>query len=150
MQTINDVVCGVIFYGIRLYMQEIDNKAKTANSTAVVMLNTRNLAGYQSLEEMQKPEAKGLWGNQISFLQIAIPKLYQSTISNPLDFVWHSSKLIKRKRRSFSVYLMGMLLDLEMKLRGPEVRVHNLMGMDPLSPSNFYHERSLCKYFFIN
>jgi len=85
------------------------------------MLNTRNIGGYQSVKEMQKPESKGLWGNKISFLQIPIPKLSQSKISNPLEFVWNVRELIKRKRRSFSVYLIALLLDLEMKLRGSEV-----------------------------
>ncbi|KEH30690.1 O-acyltransferase WSD1-like protein [Medicago truncatula] len=116
--TINDVLSGVIFYGIRLYMEEMNEKTKKSNSTAVVMLNTRNIEGYQSLKEMQKPESKSLWGNQISFLQIPIPKLSQS---DPLEFVWKARKLIKRKRRSFGVYLIGLLLNLEMKLKGSEV-----------------------------
>ena len=107
-------------------MQEINYKAKTANSTAVVMLNTRNIVGYHSVKDMLKPDAKGLWGNQISFVQVSIPKLRsQERISNPLEFVRKAHKIIKRKRRSFSVYLIGMLLDLEMKLRGPEVRICN-------------------------
>jgi hypothetical protein len=63
VQTINDVVCGMIFYGIRLYMEEMNEKTKRSNSTVVVvMLNTRNIEGYQFLKEMQKPESKGLWG----------------------------------------------------------------------------------------
>ncbi|KAK7404997.1 hypothetical protein VNO78_06110 [Psophocarpus tetragonolobus] len=105
---------------IKSKLRVIDYMARKANSTAVVMLNTRNIRGYQSVKEMQKPELKGLWGNKISFLQVPIPKLSQSKISNPLEFVWNAQKLIKRKRRSFSVYLIGLLLDLEMKLRGPE------------------------------
>jgi len=121
VQTLNDVVCGMVFYGIRLYMEEMNEKTKTSNSTAVVMLNTRNIGGYQSVKEMQKPESKSLWGNKISFLQIPIPKLSQSKISNPLEFVWNARELIKRKRRSFSVYLIALLMDLEMKLRGHEV-----------------------------
>ncbi|CAK8577025.1 unnamed protein product [Lathyrus sativus] len=118
--TINDVICGMIFYGLRLYMEEMNEKTKRANSTAIVMLNTRNIGGYQSLKEMQKPENKGLWGNKLSFLQIPIPKLNQSGISNPLEFVWEAREVIKRKKSSFSVYLIGLLMDLEMKLRGPE------------------------------
>ena len=128
MQTINDVITGIIFYGIRLYMQEIDYMTRKANSTALVVLNTRNIRGYQSVKEMQKPKVKGLWGNKISFLQIPIPKLDQPKISNPLEFVWNARKQIKRKKHSFSVYLIGLLLDLEMKLRGPEVCICNLLG----------------------
>jgi hypothetical protein len=99
-------------------MEEMNKKTKTSDSTAVVMLNTRNIGGYQSLKEMQKPESKSLWGNQISFLQISIPKLSQS---DPLEFVWKARKLIKRKRRSFGIHLIGLLLNFEMKLNGPEV-----------------------------
>ncbi|XP_027345757.1 O-acyltransferase WSD1-like [Abrus precatorius] len=139
--TINDVLTGMIFYGIRLYMQEIDYMAKTSNATAVVMLNTRNIRSYQSVKEMQKPEVKSLWGNKISFLQIAIPKLIQSRISNPLDFVWNAQRLIKKKRRSFSVYLIGLLLDLEMKLRGPEAIakiIYNTLGNSSVVISNIF------------
>ena len=92
------------------------------------MLNTRNVRGYQSVKEMQKSKVKGLWGNKISFLQVPIPKLGQSKISNPLEFIWNARKQIKKKRRSFSVYLIGLLLDLEMKIRGPEVCICNLLG----------------------
>ncbi|XP_020237589.1 O-acyltransferase WSD1 [Cajanus cajan] len=139
--TINDVVTGMIFYGIRLYMQEIDYMGRKANSTAVVMLNTRNIRGYQSVKDMQKAEVKGLWGNKISFLQIPIPKLSQSTISNPLELVWSAQKLIKRKRRSFSVYLIGLLLDLEMKLRGPEAVakiIYKTLGNSSVVISNIF------------
>ncbi|KAK7281743.1 hypothetical protein RIF29_09990 [Crotalaria pallida] len=124
--TINDVICGIIFYGIRLYMQEINDKAKASNSIAIVMLNTRNLGGYQSVKDMLKPEAKGPWGNYFSFLQVSIPKLTQARISDPLEFVRNVHKVIKRKRRSFSVYLIGLLLQMEMKLRGPEAVAKNI------------------------
>jgi len=81
------------------------------------------------VKEMQNSKVKGLWGNKISFLQITIPKLSQSKNDNPLEFVWNARKLIKKKRRSFSVYLTGLLLDLEMKLRGYEVCICNLGGV---------------------
>ncbi|KAG4385514.1 hypothetical protein GLYMA_12G114450v4 [Glycine max] len=90
---------------------------------------------------MQKPKVQGLWGNKISFLQIPIPKLSQSKISNPLEFVWNARKLIKRKRHSFSVYLIGLLLDLEMKLRGPEVAsktFYNTLGNCSVLISNMF------------
>ncbi|KAG5033247.1 hypothetical protein GLYMA_06G291700v4 [Glycine max] len=139
--TINDVITGIIFYGIRLYMQEIDYMTRKANSTALVVLNTRNIRGYQSVKEMQKPKVKGLWGNKISFLQIPIPKLDQPKISNPLEFVWNARKQIKRKKHSFSVYLIGLLLDLEMKLRGPEVAsktFYNTLGNCSVLISNMF------------
>ncbi|XP_054811801.1 wax ester synthase/diacylglycerol acyltransferase 4-like isoform X1 [Prosopis cineraria] len=117
--TTNDVLTGMIFYGIRQYMQEMKSKGK-ADSTAVVMFNTRQIEGYQSVKDMLQPNSKSRWGNQISFLQVSIPKLNQASISNPLEFVWKAHKLIQKKRKSFSVFLIGWLLGLEMKFRGHE------------------------------
>ncbi|CAL5202805.1 unnamed protein product [Lathyrus oleraceus] len=137
--TINDVVCGIIFYGLRLYMDEINERTKTSNSTALVMLNTRNIKGYQSLKEMQKPESKGLWGNKISFLQIPIPKPNKSGIFNPLEFVLETHDVLNKKKRSFSVHLIGLLMDLEMKLRGPEAvakEIYNTIGNSSVLISN--------------
>ncbi|KAK7312817.1 hypothetical protein VNO77_36970 [Canavalia gladiata] len=126
--TINDVITGVIFYGIRLYMEEIDNKARTANSTGLVMLSTRNIASYQSVEDMMKPNSKSPWGNHISFLHVPIPKINKATLSNPLEFVWKAQKMIKRKRNSFTVFLIEWLLDMELKLRGHEAVAKHIYG----------------------
>ncbi|XP_061362896.1 wax ester synthase/diacylglycerol acyltransferase 11-like isoform X1 [Gastrolobium bilobum] len=126
--TINDVITGVIFYGIRLYMQEIDNKARKANSTGLVMLSTRNIGSYQSVQDMTKADSKSPWGNHISFLHVSIPKLSQASLSNPLEFVWKAQKIIKRKRNSFTVFLIEWLLDMELKLRGPEAVAKHMYG----------------------
>ncbi|KAI9086828.1 hypothetical protein K1719_031422 [Acacia pycnantha] len=129
--TTNDVITGMIFYGIRQYMQEIKAKAGKANSTAVVMFNTREVEGYCSVKDMLQPNSKGRWGNQISFLQMSIPKMNQARISNPLEFVWKAHNLIQKKRKSFSVFLIGWLLGLEMKLRGHEAvarRIYSTLG----------------------
>ncbi|CAJ1978917.1 unnamed protein product [Sphenostylis stenocarpa] len=126
--TINDVITGAIFYGIRLYMEEIDNKAGKANSTGLVMLSTRNIGSYQSIQEMMKSDSKSPWGNHISFLHAPIPKLSQASISNPLQFVWKAQKIIKRKRNSFTVFLIEWLLDMELKLRGHEAVAKHIYG----------------------
>ncbi|KAL5095934.1 hypothetical protein RYX36_000261, partial [Vicia faba] len=44
--TVNDVVTGIVFYGTRLYMQEKDSKSNTSNSTALVLMNTRNIEEF--------------------------------------------------------------------------------------------------------
>jgi len=102
-------------------MQEIDNKAGKASSTGLVMLSTRNIGSYQSVQEMMKADSKSPWGNHISFLHVPIPKLSQANTSNPLEFVWNAQKVIKRKRDTFTVFLIEWLLDMELKLRGHEV-----------------------------
>ncbi|KAF7849744.1 hypothetical protein BT93_L0335 [Corymbia citriodora subsp. variegata] len=51
--TINDVITGVIFLATRLYMQRASpNSNLSSNSTALVLLNTRNLRYYKSMREM--------------------------------------------------------------------------------------------------
>ena len=115
------MITGIIFYGIRLYMQEISNEARTANATGLVLLSTRNIGTYQSVQDMMKADSKSPWGNHISFLHVSIPKLSQSSLSNPLEFVWKAQKIIKRKRNSFTVFLIEWLLDMKLKLRGHEV-----------------------------
>ncbi|XP_020977665.1 O-acyltransferase WSD1 [Arachis ipaensis] len=119
--TINDVVTGIVFYGTRLYMEEMNSKSKTAESTALVLLNTRNIEGYQSINDMLNTKAKGPWGNKISFLHVPIPKLKQSRTSNPLEFIWEAHNIIKRKKQSLAVPLTGTLLEMEGKFRGQEV-----------------------------
>ncbi|XP_027352697.1 O-acyltransferase WSD1-like [Abrus precatorius] len=118
--TINDVVTGIVFYGTRLYMQDMDSKSNTAHSTALVLLNTRNIKGYQSINDMLNTKAKGPWGNKITFLHVPIPKLSESKISSPLQFIWDSHNIIKRKKQSLAVALTGTLLDVEGKFRGQE------------------------------
>ncbi|KAL2570654.1 hypothetical protein GLYMA_18G257900v4 [Glycine max] len=126
--TINDVVTGIIFYGTRLYMQDIDSKSKTAQSTALVLLNTRNIEGYQSINDMLNTKAKGPWGNRITFLHVPIPKLNETRNSNPLEFVWDSHNIIKRKKQSLGVVLTGTLLEIEGKLRGQEAVAKRIRG----------------------
>ncbi|XP_061367099.1 wax ester synthase/diacylglycerol acyltransferase 4-like [Gastrolobium bilobum] len=126
--TINDVVTGIVFYGTRLYMQDMDSKSKTANSTALVLLNTRNIEGYQSINDMLNTKSKGPWGNKISFLHIPIPKLNGSRISSPLEFIWEAHNIIKRKKQSLAVALTGTLLDMESKFRGQEAVAKHIRG----------------------
>lgn len=119
--TMNDVVTGIVFYGTRLYMQEMDTKSKTSNSTALVLLNTRNVEGYQSIDDMlNTKKSKGPWGNKLSFLHVPIPKLNENRISNPLEFIYDTHDIINRKKQSLAVALTGTLLDIEGKLRGQE------------------------------
>ena len=121
MQTINDVITAIIFFGTRLYMQEISQKSCKADSTAIVFLSTRTVRGYKSVKEMIKPESDTPWGNQFGLLHVSIPKFTNLKSSNPLEFVLKVHKIIKKKRNSSSVYFNGCLLSIMKKLKGPEV-----------------------------
>ena len=106
---------------MRLYMEETSYESRKAHSTALVLLNTRNNAGYKSVTEMTKPNSDMPWGNNFAFLNVSIPKLNKQKSSNPLEFIYKAHKLIKRKRNSAAVYLTGRLLEALRKFRGPEV-----------------------------
>ncbi|KAI3515466.1 hypothetical protein L1887_14362 [Cichorium endivia] len=120
--TVNDVVSGMIFLGTRLYMEATREEARNARSTALVVLNTRSMGAYKSVDEMlHNQEAKSLWGNKCLFLHISIPKLHQTHGPlNPLKFVLETKNMINNNRNSFAVYLNGMLIDSIGKYRSPE------------------------------
>jgi hypothetical protein len=70
----------------------MDSKSKTSNSTALVLLNTRNIEGYPSKDDMLNTK---MWkcpcGNKISFLHqlhVPIPNLNETKILNPLEFIY--------------------------------------------------------------
>ncbi|XP_010272425.1 PREDICTED: O-acyltransferase WSD1-like [Nelumbo nucifera] len=119
--TINDVISGIVFYGTRLYMHASSPGSSKLQSTALVLLNTRIINNYQSIQEMTKPGAKSPWGNQFGFLHVSVPESIDADTANPLDFVFKAKKTIKRKRSSLAVYLTGKLLEMMRKFRGPEI-----------------------------
>ncbi|XP_073156596.1 wax ester synthase/diacylglycerol acyltransferase 4-like [Henckelia pumila] len=137
--TLNDVICGVIFMGIRMYMQEMSYDSRNADSTALVLLNTRNIAGYKSIPEMIEPDADSPWGNQFAFLHVSVPELTGEESSNPTSFVFKARSTIKRKRNSSAVLLTGKLLDTMRKSRGPEATasyIHSTLKNTSMTISN--------------
>ncbi|KAI4305154.1 hypothetical protein L6164_028540 [Bauhinia variegata] len=112
--TINDVITGVIVYGTRLYMQNVDYESSKANASACVVLNTRKV-GYQ-LEDMVKCDAMGAWGNRIVFMPVPINKLEDG--QNPLDYVWGAHKMIKKKRHPLALFINDQLSKTTRKFKG--------------------------------
>ncbi|XP_027352598.1 O-acyltransferase WSD1-like [Abrus precatorius] len=124
--TLNDVITGIIFYGLRLYMQDVDYRARALKSTALITVNTRNVKDYNKVQDMLKTNAKGAWGNQIACLHVSIPKLGDTPISNPLYFVRKAHNSINKKRHSFATHLTGMLLLMKNTLKGPEAMAKHM------------------------
>lgn len=120
-QSVNDVICGVIFMGTRLYMQATDPEKTNGSSSALVLLSTRAIRGYKSVKEMVKPNSETPWGNHFAFMHVSVPKMTKEETSNPLNFVLQAQKIIKTKRNSAGVYLTGKLLETLRKHKGPEV-----------------------------
>ncbi|CAH9116596.1 unnamed protein product [Cuscuta europaea] len=128
--TINDVMTGIVTYGIRLYMQEIDKETCNGRCTSLVLFNTRETKGYTSVDEMIKPNAEMPWGNRFTFLAFGIPKLiFGGEPSDPLGFVFRAHHMVKRQKSSALVYLNGHLLEFLRKFRGPEVTAGYIHGM---------------------
>ncbi|CAN0915099.1 Wax ester synthase/diacylglycerol acyltransferase 11 [Linum grandiflorum] len=119
--TVNELITGAILLGARLYMEGIEPGTGNARSTAVVLLNTRMIKGYKSIQEMKKPDRKSAssWGNQVASFALPIPKL-QGNEDRPLEFVRQARKTIQRKKKSLAVYLAGMLTDRIRKTKGAE------------------------------
>ncbi|CAN6570232.1 unnamed protein product [Malus baccata var. baccata] len=135
--TINDVLTGMVFLGSRLYMQEMNQSSREVHSTALVLLNTRSMANYASIEEMIKPNSKSPWGNRFAFLHVPIPKLTE--FSNVLDFVWNAQKIIKQKRNSLAIYFTSALLEMLNKFGGHEAAsryVHSTLKNSSMMISN--------------
>lgn len=107
--------------GTRLYTQEMRQGSGEANSTTLVLLNTRAFRSYESVKDMVKPDAKSPWGNYFAFLHVSIPKLADDWSSNPLDFVVKARQIMNFKKNSLAVYLTGRVLEILKKFRGPEV-----------------------------
>ncbi|CAN0896822.1 Wax ester synthase/diacylglycerol acyltransferase 4 [Linum grandiflorum] len=132
--TVNDVICGAIFLGVRIYMEGVDSgSGSSADTTSLVLLNTRMVhpAGYKSVKEMVKPGSELPWGNHFAFLLVSVPKLpnrnkadpcsgISSVSDRPLEFVLQTHEIVKRKRTSLTLYLTAKYLQLLRKLRGPE------------------------------
>ncbi|XP_047941428.1 wax ester synthase/diacylglycerol acyltransferase 4-like [Salvia hispanica] len=137
--TINDVITGIIALGSRMYMQKGDEESCKSKTTALVLLNTRATRGYKSVDEMIKPNSDMPWGNQFTFLHVPLPKLTQSELLNPLDFVKKAHRVIKRQRNSAAVYLTGQLLSFIQMVRGHEAagrHIHATLKNTSLAISN--------------
>ncbi|CAL0332903.1 unnamed protein product [Lupinus luteus] len=124
--SVNDVLIGVIFFAIRLYMRSMNHESVKTKTTALVLLNTRNTRAYKSVQEMIDTNSDAPWGNRFSFLHIPIPELSDANYSKPLDFVLEASKIIKRKRYSLAIPMNGVLLDLVNKFKGPQAAARYL------------------------
>lgn len=123
--TVNDVAVGTIFYAIQLYKQRTSQNSSGTRMTALVLLNTRMLSGYQSLNDMLR---QNTWGNHFTFLHVGIPSCKDAEKADPLAFIYKARKTIKRKKNSFAVVLTGRLLQMLRSIRGPEAASRFIRG----------------------
>lgn len=140
--TVNDVMIGIIFYGMQLYLQiclsavgdrslqdayknrfemlndRVIKQLKNSRITALCLLNTRALAGIQNIAEMLKPETQVPWGNHFGFLHVRLPIM--GKVKNPMDFVRRSKRTIDRHKMSLGVFINAGILRCLAWLKGPQ------------------------------
>lgn len=103
-------------------MEEESYESRNAKSSALVVFNTRNIGRYKSVNEMAKPNANKLWGNQFTLSHVPIPKLSNvRDSSNPIEFILEVHKTMERKKNSSAVYMTAGLIESVRKFRGAEV-----------------------------
>ncbi|KAL4351017.1 hypothetical protein HN51_033398 [Arachis hypogaea] len=118
--TTNDTLVGMIFLGIRLYMEAKSYESRKTQTTAIVMLNARKIRAYKSVEEMLQTNSDTSWGNRFHSLYLPIPKLSDANTSNPLDFVLEAHKIIIGLRNSLVFPFSGLILGMLDKIKGTE------------------------------
>lgn len=140
--TVNDVMTGIVFYGLQQYLQirlsavgeeglqdaykkrsELMNESvikqmKKSRVTALCLLNTRALAGIQNMDEMLKPKTQAPWGNHFGFLHVRIPMM--GKVENPLEFVRMAKRIIDRQKMSLGVFINAGILRCLARLKGPQ------------------------------
>lgn len=141
--TVNDVITGIIFYGMQRYLQirlsavgdqyglqdadetsqelstdAIIKQMKKSRLTALYLLNMRALTGVQNIDEMLKPKAQAPSGNNFGFLPLRMPMMGKR--EKPLEFVRRVKLNIDRHKMSLGVFINARLLRYLARWKGPQ------------------------------
>ncbi|KAK9136083.1 hypothetical protein Syun_015413 [Stephania yunnanensis] len=119
LQSVNDVITGMIHYAIHLYLFKKEKDLGGKRMTSVAMLNVRSLRGFSSIDEMMKA---GIWGNGSITLSMPIPTFVpeKHIDLDPLEFIRRAKKSMKRIRDSMFVQLAMPLAKTLMRMKGAE------------------------------
>ncbi|KAF6176674.1 hypothetical protein GIB67_034536 [Kingdonia uniflora] len=91
--SVNDVVVGIVFYSIQLYAHAMGERSTNLRRTALVLLNTRMVNGYRSLDDMLE---KDLWGNHFFFIHLSAPSTNYGEKIDPLQYIFKAQKAISK------------------------------------------------------
>lgn len=146
--TVNDVITAVIFYGMQRYLQirlsavaeqnlqdsnekryeplkdSVMKQMKKSRVTALCLLNTRLLAGIQSIDEMLKPNTEAPWGNHIAFIPVRVPIM--GKVENPLELVRTTKRIMDRYKMSLGVFINDRIMTCLASLKGPQATSKSL------------------------
>ncbi|WRX13233.1 O-acyltransferase WSD1 [Theobroma cacao] len=118
MQTINDVLFGVVSSGLSRYLDHRTPNAlhEGLRMTGVAMVNLRPQTGFQDLSQLMKGAAEARWGNKFGL--ILLPVYFKKAGNNPLEYVKRAKRMVDRKKHSLEAYFSYRIGDLVMSLLG--------------------------------
>ncbi|KAK9109141.1 hypothetical protein Sjap_017201 [Stephania japonica] len=117
--SVNDVITGLIYYAIHLYMFKKEKDLRGKRMTSLAMLNMRSLTGFSNIDEMMKA---GIWGNGSITLSMPIPTFIpeKHIDCDPLEFIRRAKKNMKRIRHSMLVQFTMPLAKMLKRVKGAE------------------------------
>nr|XP_043623225.1 wax ester synthase/diacylglycerol acyltransferase 4-like [Erigeron canadensis] len=103
--TINDVLFGVISFGISRYLETNSTKPlqEGLRITGAAIVNLRPSPGLQDLTELMKGKSRSRWGNK--FGMMLLPVYYHKKSSDPLQYLKRAKMMIDRKKLSLEAFL---------------------------------------------
>ncbi|KAE8698609.1 40S ribosomal protein S16-like [Hibiscus syriacus] len=118
--TINDVLFGVVSYGLSRYLDHRTPNAlhEGLRITGVAMVNIRAQPGLQDLSKLMKNKSDARWGNK--FGVILLPVYYHKSRNDPLEYLKRAKATVDRKKHSLEAYFSYWIGDLVMSLLGPK------------------------------
>ncbi|PIA56360.1 hypothetical protein AQUCO_00700587v1 [Aquilegia coerulea] len=125
--TVNDLITGVIYYTIHLYMLRKGDISRGKNMNLLVMFNMRMLKGYKNIEEMMKAN---ICGNHVASLVVPVPCISGEQKVDPLYFVSKAKKIMERKKNSFYLYVTIPFIKVLTIIRGSK-------GLSKIVHTNF-------------
>ncbi|CAM8926655.1 unnamed protein product [Rhodiola kirilowii] len=121
--TVNDVLFGVISYGLSRYLDDVHSNSSNAlkngtKLTGVAFANLRQQPGVQELTELVNGKEGKQWGNRFGMLILPMTYHKSGSSSNPLDYVKRAKAMIDWKKNSLEPHLSYCLGHLVMKTFG--------------------------------
>ncbi|XP_039165505.1 O-acyltransferase WSD1-like [Eucalyptus grandis] len=126
MQTINDVLFGIISAGFFKYLDHQSPNAVREGTqlTGVAAVNLREQPGLQELSNLMKGDPGLRWGNKFEIL--LLPVHYCRSYGDPLEYLRKAKSMIDRKKKSLEAHFSYRIGDIVMTYLG--ARIANLLN----------------------
>ncbi|CAK9140803.1 unnamed protein product [Ilex paraguariensis] len=120
LQTINDVLFGVVSSGLSKYLDLRTPKAlrEGLQMTGLAMVNLRPQSGLQDLSKLMRSNSETRWGNKFGML--LLPIYYHRSCTDPLQFLTRAKAMIDRKKLSLEAFFSYKIGYLVMSCLGPK------------------------------